>query len=230
MVRGMHGPSWNQAMKIFDQLREEHVVIERVVGALQTFAALRLGGAGEAADGLGFIGFFRLFADRHHHALEEGVLFPAIARAVEVPLERGPLAALEGDHRSMKALMDALAPHLRGDSRGAARLVELAARYGAALLHHIDAENYVLFEECERRLPRAGVLELETRPAGPEALSARAAGERLAAAYPPSEIAGIFRGEGCVLCPNYGAGCDGIEREWWSELEWEDALERMGSS
>ena len=220
----------NRAMEIFDQLREEHVVIERVVGALQTFAAVRLRGAGQAGDGRGFLEFFRVFADGHHHALEEDVLFPAIAKAVEVPSDKGPLAALLGDHRSMKVLVDELAPYLRGDAEGVATLAELAARYGEALLHHIDAENYVLFEECERRLPRAGVLELQTRPANPEASAARATGERLAAAYPPSEIPGILRGEGCVLCPNYGTSCDGIEREWWSELEWEDAFERMGSS
>ena len=217
-------------MEIFDQLREEHTVIERVVGALQTFAAVRLRGAGEAGDGRGFLEFFRVFADRHHHALEEEVLFPAIAKAVEVPCDKGPLAALLGDHRSMKALVDELAPYLRGEAESGARLAGLAARYGEALLHHIDAENHVLFDECERRLPRAGVLELPTRPAGPEHLTARAEGERLATVYLPSEVPGILRGEGCVLCPNYGTSCDGIEREWWRELEWEDAFERMGSS
>jgi hemerythrin-like domain-containing protein len=216
-------------MKIFDQLREEHVVIERVVGALQTFAAARLRGAGEAGDGRGFLEFFRVFADRHHHALEEGVLFPAIAKAIEVSSDKGPLAALLGDHRSMRVLVEELAPYLRGDAEGVARLAGLAARHGEALLHHIDAENHVLFDECERRLPRAGVLELPTRPAGPEELAARAEGERLAVVYPPSEIPGILRGEGCVACPNYGTSCEGIEREWWSELEWEDASERLGS-
>jgi hypothetical protein len=34
------------------------------------------------------------------------------------------------------------------------------------------------------------------------------------------------RGGGCVLCPSYGITCDGLEREWWTELEWEETWER----
>ncbi len=45
-----------------------------------------------------------------------------------------------------------------------------------------------------------------------------------------AKVAGILRGEGCVFYPNYGTTCEGIEREWWSELEWEDAYERVGAS
>ena len=59
--------------------------------------------------------------------------------------------------------------------------------------------------------------------------AARDDAERLVLAYPPSDIPGIDRGDGCCACPAYGNPCEGIEREWWSELEWEDARERLGS-
>ena len=144
--------AWNRTMEILDRLCEEQVVIERVGCALQTFAASRLRGPGDAGDGPGFLEFFRLFADRHHLALEEEVLFPAIAKAVEVSSDREPLAALPGEHRSMKALMDELAPYLRGDVEGAARQAELAARYGEALLLHIDGREH----RALRRVRAAG--------------------------------------------------------------------------
>ena len=38
-----------------------------------------------------------------------------------------------------------------------------------------------------------------------------------------------MRGDGCVACPSYGNTCDGLEHEWWTEHDWEDARERMGS-
>ena len=32
----------------------------------------------------------------------------------------------------------------------------------------------------------------------------------------------------CVVCPSYGLSCEGLEREWWTEQEWDDFRERDG--
>jgi hemerythrin-like domain-containing protein len=201
-------------MKLLDELRSEHVLIEKVVGALRSFAA---GGAGSATDAAAFLRFFRLYAGRFHHAREEEVLFPALV-ATEVPGDRGPLKVLLDAHQAMAQQLDAM---------DAGVTLERAERYGRALLHHIDAENSVLFPESEIRL--RGGAELPSRVPDEAEEAARREGERLAARYPPSDFPGIFRGDGCVACAAYGETCDGIEREWWSELEWEDARERMGN-
>jgi hemerythrin-like domain-containing protein len=198
-------------MRLIDDLRAEHVLIEQAVGSLWTFASQ---GAADAADAAAFLRFFKLYAGRWHHAREEDVLFPALV-ATEVPGDRGPLKVLLDAHAAMATMLDA------------GITAQSAARYGKALLHHIDAENSVLFPESEIRLRGKG--ELTCREPDAEESAARAEGERLVAKYPPSELPDLFRGEGCVACAAYGSGCDGIEREWWSELEWEDALERMGN-
>ncbi len=203
-------------MTILDDLREEHALIERVVGSLRTFAAA---GARDPDDAAAYLRFVRLYAGRFHHAREEDVLFPALV-ATEVPADRGPLKILLDAHRAMARMLDAMDGGIT---------LERAERYGSALLHHIDAENSVLFPESEIRLRSAGGAELASREADAEEATARDEGEQLIAKYPPTEIPGIFRGDGCVACAAYGEGCDGIEREWWSELEWEDALERMGN-
>ena len=62
------------------------------------------------------------------------------------------------------------------------------ARYGTALLHHIDAENSVLFPEAATRLGRAGVRELPDRAPDAEESAARDAMEPLLVKYPPREI------------------------------------------
>jgi hemerythrin-like domain-containing protein len=204
-------------MQLLDDLRGEHVLIERLAGSLRTFAAGLVRGPEESA---AYLRFFRLYAGRYHHAREEEVLFPALI-ATEVPGDKGPLKILLDAHQAMGRMLDAM------ESSGIT--LPLAERYGRALLHHIDAENSVLFPESEIRLRAKGGAQLPTRPPDAEELAARADGERMAEKYPPTEFAGIFRGEGCAACHAYGEGCDGIEREWWSELEWEDALDRMGN-
>jgi hypothetical protein len=29
------------------------------------------------------------------------------------------------------------------------------------------------------------------------------------------------------MCPAYGVSCNGLEREWWNESEWEEIHERL---
>jgi len=205
-------------MGLLDDLRKEHVLIERMVGCLRTFAAQ---GAADAEDGAAFLRFFRLYAGRYHHAREEESLFPALVRDTEAPADRGPLKILLEAHHSMARVLEQMA--LPG-----ADFAALAPRYGRALLHHIDAENSVLFPEAETRLARAGVRELPDRAPDAEETAARVRVEPLVTRYPPREIADLIRGDGCVPCPAYGAGCLGIEREWWTELEWEDVHDRIG--
>ena len=204
-------------MKLLDDLRAEHALIERVVLSFRAFGASAAPGA---ADTAAFLRFFRLWAGRWHHAREEDVLFPALV-ATEVPGDRGPLQILLDAHQSMARLLEAI--------ERTGPTAALTDKYCRALLHHIDAENSVLFPESETRLRRAGGAELPSRDPDAEELAARAEGERLAERYPPGDSSDIFRGDGCVMCPAYGDGCDGIEREWWSELEWEDSRERMGN-
>jgi hypothetical protein len=107
-------------------------------------------------------------------------------------------------------------------------VLDIATRYAHALLLHIDAENSVLLPEGEERLRRAGIHELEGRAATAEELAARAEGERLAEIYPPVHDPAALRGEGCVICPSYGTTCGGLEREWWTDDEWEEFESREG--
>jgi hemerythrin-like domain-containing protein len=215
-------------MRLLDELRAEHTLIRQVVGSLWTFVAARAGGGAAADDGAGYLRFFRRFAGRYHHAREEDTLFPALVSAAEVPADRGPLRALRADHEALGALLGELAPLLERpilDAAAAARLQALAHDYGEGLLHHIAAENSVLFPESAARLGRAGVAELTGRPPTTEEAAARGEGEALVARHPPGP-GDLERGDGCVACPSYGVRCDGIEREWWSELEWEGFFQR----
>lgn len=223
-------------MRLIEDLRAEHELIEQVVGSLRTFVTARLAGQGDPADGARFMAFFRRFAGDFHHDKEEVVLFAALAERAEVPADRGPIAALTGEHRRMGGLLDEMAGLIDNPVNGSlaeaadqARLQDLAVDYSRPLWRHIDAENSVLFPEGQERLRRFHVRELPSRPMTPEEASAREVGLQLVALYAPLHDAEVPRGDGCVACPSYGTACDGLEREWWTELEWEDMHDRMSS-
>jgi hemerythrin-like domain-containing protein len=217
-------------MQLIDELREEHARIDAVLGALRTYVSRRVRGAAPAGDGARFVAFLRTFADRYHHAREEGVLFPSIAEHLEVPATRGPLAQLARDHDAMREQLSAIAKLFDAapDEQVNASLSMLANAYARALGLHIDAENSVLFAEAETRLARVGVRELPTRAPTDDEARARADGEALVALYPPTEDPTLVRGDGCVICPHYGETCRGLEHEWWSDNEWDEAPDRWG--
>ena len=217
-------------MRLIHELRAEHEAIERALGSLGTWVERRAKGEGEPGDGDGFLRFFRHFAGTWHHAREEDTLFPALEKHLELPPDSGPLFSIVDQHHRMARTLDEMEPLLvsGGEPAGIARLRELAGRYAHDLLAHIDAENSVLLPESEERLRQAGVHELSMRQPTEEELAAKAEGERLAGLYPPTPVAGAVRGEGCVICPSYGTTCGGLEREWWTDDEWEAFESRSG--
>jgi hemerythrin-like domain-containing protein len=219
-------------MKLIDDLRQEHELIEQVLGSFRAFVTARLAGQGEPADGPRFMTFFRRYAGDFHHDKEEAVLFETLARRAELPADRGPLAALAGEHRRMGSLLDAMVDLVGSPLAGAGEhehLEALAVDYSRSLWRHMDAENSVLFPEGQERLRRFHVQELHSRPMTPEENSARETGLVLVAQYPPQLDPEVHRGDGCVVCPCYGTTCDGLEAEWWTDLEWDDMWERMSS-
>jgi hemerythrin-like domain-containing protein len=211
-------------MRLMNELRTEHDTIERVAGAFLTYAAVPPAGrSGE--DGAAFLRFFRLYANHYHHAREEDTLFVALRDRAGLPADRGPIATMIADHQRMADLLAEVDAGLGGGAEP--RFREASTAYVHALWRHIDAENSVLFPECEPRLRRNGVAELPSRPIAPEERDALSAGEALAARYPPSRHPDIIRGDGCIMCPAFGVTCRGLELEWWNEWEWDEFEDRM---
>ena len=212
-------------MRLLDALKAEHDLIEKVLGSLRTYVDLRVRGEGDPADAPAFLDFFRLYAAGYHHAREEDVLFPALVKQAELPETKGPVPALIEQHHKMAAMLAEMSTLLGAeltDASARERLDELATRYSRALWAHIDAENSVMLPESEKRLRRVGVLELDGRGPTAEEEAARDAGRRLVTRYVPTQDFAAVRGEGCVVCASYGVDCDGVEREWWNESEWEE--------
>jgi hemerythrin-like domain-containing protein len=204
-------------MGLFDEFKAEHELVERVAGSLIRFAELCKDGETTTQDVADFVRFFRVFVAGFHHEREERVLFPALVEHAEVPANRGPLPAIEADHREAAGLLDELESAV-DDLDAACRVARKLAHH---LWEHVDKEDSVLLPESVDRLRRNGTTHLEGRVASPEEEAARLLGEELTDRFPPLDDPEIVRGAGCVACSAFGETCGGIEMEWWNDWEME---------
>lgn len=212
-------------MKLIDTLSEEHVLIDRVLGSLRAYVEALVDGTADPGDGRRFAAFFAEFVGRFHDEREEQVLFEALVREADLPRDRGPVHAITLEHAEMKEWLRELTPLLERTPQSQddrARVRALATRYAHALWRHVDAENSVLYPEGAERLLRCGVRELPDRPMSEAEAAARAGGVALLARYPATEDNALTRGDGCFMCRVHGETCNGLEAEWWSELEWDE--------
>jgi hemerythrin-like domain-containing protein len=215
-------------MKLLDDLVLEHVLIEKALGSLRTYAEQLGRGAAGTEDGFTFLDFLEQFAGDWHHEKEERLLFPALAAEAMLPVDRGPIPVLLEQHQAFAATLTGMRAALSAGDY--AEFKERVIGYTADLWLHIDLENSVLIPESERQLRRNGVMELPELEMPAAAAAAAAAARILLARYPRGDEADAVRGEGCVICPSYYESCRGIEREWWNEWEWEELEEHVAAS
>jgi hemerythrin-like domain-containing protein len=201
-------------MRLIDQLKAEHLLIDQVAGSLIRFAEQVRGGETSMADAADLVHFFRVFVNGYHHQREEQSLFPALVERAEVPADHGPLAVIEVEHREAAKLVDQLqrAPDVRSAADPARRL----ARH---LWEHVDKEDSVLLPESADRLRRNGITRLVGRAPTVEEESARRMAEQIIDRLPPLDDPEIVRGAGCIACSAFGETCGGIETEWWNTWE-----------
>ena len=92
--------------------------------------------------------FLATFADRCHHAKEEGQLFPLLAQR-GLPVERGPIACMLNEHTQgrghVAAMRAALERTAHGDAGARETVFAEAQAYVSLLRGHIQKENHVLF-------------------------------------------------------------------------------------
>jgi hemerythrin-like domain-containing protein len=202
-------------MRIIEEIRHEHELVEEIAGALRFWADRGADHFDAAADKADLIRFIRGFILSLHFGNEER-LFDVLVEHGEIPGHRGPLAILRREHDEAARAID------RFESLGADETAtDLAIEIAAELWQHMDKEDSVLMPEAERRLIDGGIrdVELPPKPEGIEEI--RELGHELVRRLPPMEDPDLIRGDGCIPCAAFGEECHGIETEWWSEWEHE---------
>jgi hemerythrin-like domain-containing protein len=145
-------------MDAIETLMAEHQQILGAIAALEGFAGEVLHGGGDPAELAQFVTFIREFADAHHHAKEEDLLFVAMVEA-GFPRDSGPIGVMLHDHAVGRQHVGVLAEVARAPSPWTAadreRLHAAALGYASLLRAHIQKEDGILYPMAEARLPAA---------------------------------------------------------------------------
>jgi hemerythrin-like domain-containing protein len=138
------------------ELSQEHQDILAMIGILAKMAVrLEAGTPVDAKDLEAAVDFIRVFADKCHHAKEEGHLFPEMERA-GIPRGRGPIAVMLAEHEEGRKHVAAMARALRGAGKGhkkaMAAFAAAAQGYGELLTQHIFKEDNILYPMADNKL------------------------------------------------------------------------------
>src|SRR5215470_19862578 len=133
-------------MKSTTLLSQEHKVILRTLDVMDALCAgLEAGHQADEQDIGHILDFLRSFADAHHQAKEEAILFPALKRAATA--QGRPVEHLSREHDQERSLVEDLETELR-----LAKLPEFMAsarRLSSTLRNHMYKEDRILFVEAD---------------------------------------------------------------------------------
>jgi hemerythrin-like domain-containing protein len=142
-----------ESMRATDILMHEHELILRGVAVLDRMAGRAESGQQVPVDQAeAIIEFIRKFADRCHHAKEEGVLFPAM-EAAGMPRDGGPIAVMLAEHDEGRAAVKAMSAAVSAFGASAdaqAQFARAAHAYASLLTNHIYKENNILFRMADQ--------------------------------------------------------------------------------
>ena len=162
-------------MEAIEILMSEHRTILAAIEALTAFADAARRGVEDHAELGRFVRFIQSYADAHHHAKEEGVLFEAMIEA-GFPRQAGPVGMMLHEHdlgRQYVAVLSALAGKAGPWTAEDREELDAAANgYAQLLRNHIHKEDAILYPMAEQRLSGALAFQVETGCAQMEARAA----------------------------------------------------------
>lgn len=150
-----------------ENMMNEHRLIEKVLGALDTFVEQLAHDVPEDRRQVArFARFFKNFADRCHHGKEEERLFVQMNQ-VGFPREYGPVAVMLSEHAEGRAQVSALAEIGRGQGplteEEKRAVAEHAHVFIPLLKAHIQKEDNVLYPMARQGIPPAELARLDSQ-------------------------------------------------------------------
>jgi hemerythrin-like domain-containing protein len=143
-------------MEAIENLMAEHQVILGAIGALEVFAGEVRRGGGSAEELGRFVTFIREFADAHHHAKEEDLLFAAMIEA-GFSRDGGPVGMMLHEHDEgrghVRVLAEVAGAQVPWSAADRERLHGASLGYADLLRAHIHKEDAILYPMAEARLP-----------------------------------------------------------------------------
>lgn len=146
---------------VIQQLMDEHQGILRMLRILDSVCGRLDAGREVPADDLaGMVEFLQVFADRCHHAKEEGHLFPTMV-AAGFPGTSGPIPVMLAEHDRARAFVRGMAAAIEAWKKQGG---PVPAAFGAnargyidLLRDHIRKEDEILYPMAMDRVPEAAL-------------------------------------------------------------------------
>jgi hemerythrin-like domain-containing protein len=130
-------------MKSADFLTQEHKIILRALDVLDAMSSsIEKNEVVDQPDIDKILEFLRWFADAHHQAKEETILFPALTRAAAS--QDRPVEHMTLEHDQERSLIEEMERDLR--LAKLSEFVSTANRLSSTLRNHIYKEDRILFE------------------------------------------------------------------------------------
>ncbi len=152
-ISAQSGENYLHFTKATEALKQDHRVIEKVLGALEWLN--EHSGVHSMETWKKTVDFIRNFADRCHHLKEEKLFFPALEER-GIPNEGGPIGMMLMEHEEGRGYVRAMAAALDGWEKGQeasqAVVIENARAYVRLLREHIQKENEILFHMADEVL------------------------------------------------------------------------------
>ncbi|ERI90156.1 hemerythrin HHE cation binding domain protein [Clostridiales bacterium oral taxon 876 str. F0540] len=113
------------------------------------------------------IDFVRNYADKHHHAKEETILFKKMEQELDERIAKGPIAAMFVEHDQGRLYMSNLEAALKkfnsGDKDSKVDIIANSICYTDLLNRHIDKEDTAIYSFAKRALSKEALEEVEKR-------------------------------------------------------------------
>lgn len=113
------------------------------------------------------IDFVRNYADKHHHAKEENILFKKMGDELGERIAKGPIAGMLVEHDLgrlyMSNLEAALEKFNKGDKDARVDIIANAISYTDLLTRHIDKEDITIYSFAQRALSKSAMEDIEEK-------------------------------------------------------------------
>lgn len=113
------------------------------------------------------IDFVRNYADKHHHAKEENILFKKMGAELGERIAKGPVAGMLVEHDLgrlyMSNLEAALEKFNKGDKDARVDIIANAVSYADLLNRHIEKEDTTIYKFAERALSKSAMEDIEEK-------------------------------------------------------------------
>lgn len=155
-------------MTAIDLMVSEHNNIKSMLSVMRSMCIKVLNN--DAIDYKDFytaIDFVRNYADKHHHAKEENILFKKMGEELGERIAKGPVAGMLVEHDLGRLYMSNLEAALeklnKGDKDARVDIIANAVSYTDLLNRHIEKEDTTIYKFAERALSKSAMEDIEEK-------------------------------------------------------------------